>query len=154
MAMSNRPSLSINKNSQAIAKTKPKIRIIHIFAPEVIKTDVGNFRELVQRLTGKPSAEKHCDNKMPTIAPRHQDTTRSNVGLSSDKPKTRSKPDDYQSGERLVMKEQEQVGLCRAETSGGYLGGFSDLECLVSEFAQIPFPLDDTHIHGYEQLQL
>ncbi|KAJ0037582.1 hypothetical protein Pint_24119 [Pistacia integerrima] len=36
-------------------KFKPKIRIIHIFAPQIIKTDVANFRELVQRLTGKPT---------------------------------------------------------------------------------------------------
>ncbi|KAE8689984.1 VQ motif-containing protein 25 [Hibiscus syriacus] len=47
-------SLSIHKDSQTISKAKPKIRIIHIFAPEIIKTDVANFRELVQRLTGKP----------------------------------------------------------------------------------------------------
>ncbi|KAM7265685.1 hypothetical protein ACFE04_003368 [Oxalis oulophora] len=45
---------TLNKNSQMITKPKPKIRIIHIFAPEIIKTDVANFRELVQRLTGKP----------------------------------------------------------------------------------------------------
>ncbi|KAL0739706.1 hypothetical protein Bca4012_081219 [Brassica carinata] len=46
----------MNKNSQVISKIKPKIRIIHIFAPEVIKTDVKNFRSLVQSLTGKPAA--------------------------------------------------------------------------------------------------
>ncbi|KAJ4904220.1 VQ motif-containing protein 18 [Raphanus sativus] len=48
--------VSMNKNSQVISKIKPKIRIIHIFAPEVIKTDVKNFRSLVQSLTGKPAA--------------------------------------------------------------------------------------------------
>lgn len=48
--------VSMNKNSQVISKIKPKIRIIHIFAPEVIKTDVKNFRSLVQNLTGKPAA--------------------------------------------------------------------------------------------------
>uniref|UniRef100_A0A0D9WS61 VQ domain-containing protein n=1 Tax=Leersia perrieri TaxID=77586 RepID=A0A0D9WS61_9ORYZ len=34
-------------------KERPKIKIIHIIAPEIIKTDVANFRDLVQRLTGK-----------------------------------------------------------------------------------------------------
>ncbi|KAF8087839.1 hypothetical protein N665_0565s0025 [Sinapis alba] len=48
--------VSMNKNSQVISKIKPKIRIIHIFAPEVIKTEVKNFRSLVQSLTGKPAA--------------------------------------------------------------------------------------------------
>lgn len=46
---------AMNEYSRStISKVKPKIRIIHIVAPEIIKTDVGNFRELVQRLTGKP----------------------------------------------------------------------------------------------------
>lgn len=37
-------------------QTRPKIKIIHIIAPEIIKTDVAHFRDLVQRLTGKPAA--------------------------------------------------------------------------------------------------
>ncbi|XP_072980330.1 VQ motif-containing protein 25-like isoform X2 [Typha angustifolia] len=47
--------LSVSESSREITKLKPKIRIVHIFAPEIIKTDPANFRELVQRLTGKPS---------------------------------------------------------------------------------------------------
>jgi len=35
---------------------RPKIKIIHIIAPEIIKTDVAHFRDLVQQLTGKPAA--------------------------------------------------------------------------------------------------
>ncbi|KAF7029057.1 hypothetical protein CFC21_040890 [Triticum aestivum] len=35
------------------ATTRPAIRIIHIIAPEIIKTDAANFRDLVQRLTGR-----------------------------------------------------------------------------------------------------
>uniref|UniRef100_A0A803QNZ9 VQ domain-containing protein n=1 Tax=Cannabis sativa TaxID=3483 RepID=A0A803QNZ9_CANSA len=66
------PSLAIHKDSKTISKvssstiintTKPKIRIIHIFAPEIIKTDVANFRELVQRLTGKPTEKDQCCKK-------------------------------------------------------------------------------------------
>ncbi|CAN6236577.1 unnamed protein product [Urochloa humidicola] len=42
--------------SHSIAKAPPrKIRIIHVLAPEIIKTEARHFRELVQRLTGKPS---------------------------------------------------------------------------------------------------
>ncbi|KAL1567290.1 hypothetical protein AAHA92_02783 [Salvia divinorum] len=48
-------SVGIHKNSRTICKEKPKIRIIHIVAPEIIKTDTENFRSLVQRLTGKSS---------------------------------------------------------------------------------------------------
>ncbi|KAK8916832.1 hypothetical protein KSP39_PZI023057 [Platanthera zijinensis] len=38
---------------------KPKIRVVHVFSPEIIKTDPANFRELVQRLTGKPAKKLH-----------------------------------------------------------------------------------------------
>ncbi|XP_047321010.1 VQ motif-containing protein 17-like [Impatiens glandulifera] len=48
-------ALSINDKSIVISKIKPKIRIIHIIAPEIIKTDITNFRDLVQSLTGKSS---------------------------------------------------------------------------------------------------
>ncbi|KAK8496631.1 hypothetical protein V6N13_022953 [Hibiscus sabdariffa] len=40
------------------SKANPKIRIIHVCAREIITTDVANFRELLQRLTGKPPQEK------------------------------------------------------------------------------------------------
>ncbi|KAL1210817.1 VQ motif-containing protein 18 [Cardamine amara subsp. amara] len=58
--------VSMNKNSQVISKIKPKIRIIHIFAPEVIKTDVKNFRSLVQSLTGKQAAGEAKPRKKRT----------------------------------------------------------------------------------------
>ncbi|KAL3516613.1 hypothetical protein ACH5RR_023515 [Cinchona calisaya] len=50
--------LSMHRDSHTISKLKPKIRIIHIVAPEIIKTDVENFRNLVQRLTGKSADQK------------------------------------------------------------------------------------------------
>ncbi|KAL2923846.1 VQ motif-containing protein 18 [Bienertia sinuspersici] len=53
----------MHRDSRVISKIQPKIRIIHIFAPEIIKTDVANFRELVQRLTGKPSPENDVAGK-------------------------------------------------------------------------------------------
>ncbi|CAH8390679.1 unnamed protein product [Eruca vesicaria subsp. sativa] len=53
----------LNKNSQIVTKIKPKIRIIHIFAPEIINTDVKNFRTLVQSLTGKPDITKTSSKK-------------------------------------------------------------------------------------------
>uniref|UniRef100_A0A1J3CRR0 VQ domain-containing protein n=1 Tax=Noccaea caerulescens TaxID=107243 RepID=A0A1J3CRR0_NOCCA len=56
----------MNKNSQIISKIKPKIRIIHIIAPEIINTDVKNFRTLVQSLTGKPEITKIGTKKKTT----------------------------------------------------------------------------------------
>ncbi|KAM0887124.1 hypothetical protein ACQ4PT_029269 [Festuca glaucescens] len=51
------PGTGAHRWSHAIAKGPPrKIRIVHVVEPTVIKTDARQFRELVQRLTGKPSA--------------------------------------------------------------------------------------------------
>ncbi|KZV47222.1 hypothetical protein F511_07645 [Dorcoceras hygrometricum] len=63
--------LALHNESHTISKLKPKIRIIHIVAPEIIKTDVQNFRELVQRLTGKTEERKESGKKrsdFPSVA--------------------------------------------------------------------------------------
>ncbi|KAG0504581.1 hypothetical protein M758_7G159700 [Ceratodon purpureus] len=36
----------------------PTIRVIHIFAPKVIKTDMANFRSTVQKLTGRSTKKR------------------------------------------------------------------------------------------------
>ncbi|KAK1373821.1 VQ domain-containing protein [Heracleum sosnowskyi] len=46
--------LSMQKDSHLILKHK--VRVIHLYEPKIIQTDVSNFREMVQKLTGK-SAE-------------------------------------------------------------------------------------------------
>jgi hypothetical protein len=64
--------ISVHRLSHAaIANKAPprnKIKIVHVLAPEIIKTEARHFRELVQRLTGKPpedassySASGSCD---------------------------------------------------------------------------------------------
>jgi hypothetical protein len=40
------------------ATVKPTIRVIHIFAPKVIKTDMANFRSTVQKLTGRSTKKR------------------------------------------------------------------------------------------------
>ncbi|KAF0893543.1 hypothetical protein E2562_026678 [Oryza meyeriana var. granulata] len=47
------PAVQKGSSDAMVHKERPKIKIIHIIAPEIIKTDVANFRALVQRLTGK-----------------------------------------------------------------------------------------------------
>ncbi|XP_044354524.1 uncharacterized protein [Triticum aestivum] len=56
------------------ATTRPAIRIIHIISPEIIKTDAANFRDLVQRLTGRhhhqnadARADEDDNNKEVTV---------------------------------------------------------------------------------------
>lgn len=46
--------------------TRPKIKIIHIITPEIMKTDVAHFRAFMQRLTGKPAC---CSDVTSTPPP-------------------------------------------------------------------------------------
>ncbi|KAG6495104.1 VQ motif-containing protein 17-like [Zingiber officinale] len=47
----------------SLARTKRKVRIVHIFTPEIIKTDTENFSALVQQLTGKHSKQRRTKLK-------------------------------------------------------------------------------------------
>lgn len=137
------PTLTMHKNSHMIPKPKPKIRIIHIFAPEIIKTDVENFRELVQRLTGKPEQDRQkCSRKRPRRAE-----------FCGEELPAAAKKIEVRSGK--VLKEEE--GMWDGEKSGGFLNGFGDLEFgfvheLGDEFPLLPF--DASHLHGFGEAQL
>ncbi|XVF75904.1 hypothetical protein PTKIN_Ptkin13bG0224000 [Pterospermum kingtungense] len=161
-------ALSIHKDSQTISKAKPKIRIIHIFAPEIIKTDAANFRELVQRLTGKPAQEKGCKRK-PGIARR--DHIQEPAGII-DKPvpvvaaaAAMAKKMELRSGffaagletrERVKEEEGMWSNNINGENSGGFLSGFGDFEGFIQELGEFPLlPLDAaSHMHGFEEAQL
>ncbi|OMO62996.1 VQ motif-containing protein [Corchorus capsularis] len=173
-------SLSLHKDSQTISKAKPKIRIIHIFAPEIIKTDVANFRELVQRLTGKPALEKGCKKKARIgrrdIHIHHQDQPRSTSGGGfCEKPppvvaaaaaaamakKMELRSTGFFAGletrERAVKEEEGTWNNNNGDhNSGGFLTGFGDLDGFIQELGEFPLlPLDASHhMHGFEEAQL
>uniref|UniRef100_A0ACD6A8G6 Uncharacterized protein n=1 Tax=Avena sativa TaxID=4498 RepID=A0ACD6A8G6_AVESA len=48
------------------ASTRPAIKIIHIIPPEIIKIDAANFRDLVQRLTGRRHEQQPADDEDST----------------------------------------------------------------------------------------
>ncbi|KAH9293151.1 hypothetical protein KI387_041642, partial [Taxus chinensis] len=45
------------------SRISPTIRVVHIIAPKIIKTDRDNFRALVQKLTGKHSRRSSRKSK-------------------------------------------------------------------------------------------
>ncbi|KAG0560122.1 hypothetical protein M758_10G151000 [Ceratodon purpureus] len=47
------PAAPYKRDLQSAMHNAPQVRVIHIFAPKVIKTDVANFRATVQKLTGR-----------------------------------------------------------------------------------------------------
>lgn len=62
----------------AVQQQAPSIRVIHIFAPKVIKTDVANFRSTVQRLTGRS-----CKKPSSGGTPRRGDRAKTNITAAS-----------------------------------------------------------------------
>ncbi|KAI3819985.1 hypothetical protein L1987_13840 [Smallanthus sonchifolius] len=104
---STRKQLTMHQDCRIISKIKPKIRIIHIFAPEIIKTDVANFRELVQRLTGKPTEKRKLKARKETCK--------------------RSRFSQEGSEVKEKIKEEDEIWV-GANSGGGFLGGFGDLD--------------------------
>lgn len=154
----------MHKGSQTISKTKPKIRIIHIFAPEIIKTDVENFRELVQKLTGKPSGDQKYCKKARIVAGtgvKEQESISGGISNLSENPRMIGKKMELRNCGFLGLDQtrerlKEEARVCCDESFGGYLGGFSDLEGFISEIGEFPLlPFDGTQImQGFEQPQL
>lgn len=93
----------MNRDSQVISKIKPKPIITHIFAPEIIKTDQANFRELVQRLTGKSSDGK-THKVMKTSS--HRSTQEQRSKNSESEHDVRINPN----GERIKEESEEIFG--------------------------------------------
>ncbi|XP_019155089.1 PREDICTED: VQ motif-containing protein 25 isoform X3 [Ipomoea nil] len=131
-------SLGLNKDSQTISKlVKPKIWIIHIFAPEIIKTDVENFRELVQRLTGKPP-EKQSNSKKRARVPRKLAAESRGVIPAAKKMELRA---GFQlAGLREKIKGEDEI-WSGANSGGGFLGGLPEFDGFMEELNHIPFPI-------------
>ncbi|MED6115101.1 hypothetical protein PIB30_086938, partial [Stylosanthes scabra] len=134
------------KDSHVISKFKPKIRIIHIYAPEIIKTDAANFRELVQRLTGKPEDEgRKVAGKTKSIntAPSKKDTmmrtTKTKKNLLLEEEEDKQVFLNLQNDETMVKNEHEEDLLRRSssklneEKLNGFLDGFSELDGFMEE---------------------
>ncbi|KAJ7949081.1 VQ motif protein, partial [Quillaja saponaria] len=137
--------LSMDKDSHMISKFKPKIRIIHIYAPEIIKTDVANFRELVQRLTGKPADHNDCGcsyrSKRKTT-PRH-----TNLMALYPEPTMNMEVENQLLGLQngvMRIKNEENYETWRTSTTSneklfsGFFDGFSDLDGFIEELSDFP----------------
>jgi hypothetical protein len=110
--------------SHAIAKAPPrKIRIIHVLAPHIIKTEARHFRELVQRLTGKPPQKGSCASSASS--------TGGDASPSPSPSPPTSVSSYHTAGDEglgvaagIEMKEKEQEAETSSSPSGGEGGGF------------------------------
>ncbi|XP_052170466.1 VQ motif-containing protein 25-like [Diospyros lotus] len=165
--------LALHKNSYAVSKLKPKIRIIHIVAPEIIKTDVANFRQLVQRLTGRSSSA--ASDKKPGSP---QETSSTNTTSSEEVVICSAEAAGKNS---IASAESDRIGMRNPEkpeirmkkeslqeiwkgdeinSSNGYsnyMCGFGDMDRLIQDL-QPDYPLlplsSTSHFNMYEGLPL
>ncbi|CAN6837167.1 unnamed protein product [Brassica oleracea] len=130
-------TLAMHKQSYSITKTKPKIRIIHIFAPEIIKTDVANFRELVQSLTGKP--EDHGVSRTKTRRGTHRQVQDM---INMEKPGEVERCDDQGFCSNSEMEDMSMTwngDNDGGELSGGFLNGMGDFGGFIQELGEFPY---------------
>ncbi|GMN55364.1 hypothetical protein TIFTF001_024487 [Ficus carica] len=129
---------------------KPKIRIIHVFAPEIIKTDVANFRQLVQSLTGKGAEQADAKGK------DEEDCDKNRKGFdrsASDQPTSKKTAEQTikrgVDGDRfpaVIKEEVEELWRSSGDdhhkmnnsSATSFLDGFSDLEYgFIDEISEI-----------------
>ncbi|PON69200.1 VQ motif containing protein [Parasponia andersonii] len=131
--------LAMHKDSHMISKLmKPKIRIIHVFAPEIIKTDVANFRELVQSLTGKAASGEAGRQENGSVSSSSNDDSDSRGKMVEKQGEKIPSCMEMRGecGHEKVVKDERQDYMWRSSTSGdhhdhqrvnSFLEGFSDL---------------------------
>lgn len=134
--------LAMHRDSHVISKLKPKVRIIHIFAPEIIKTDVANFRELVQRLTGKPGDDE--------INPKVSSSRSRSWKKKSRKLK---KKDGLLLPSSLMQEEKHKV---EEENENYFLNGFGEFNGFIHDLSS-NYPLataESSHMDTFGDMQL
>ncbi|TMX02540.1 hypothetical protein EJD97_021154 [Solanum chilense] len=141
----------MNRDSHSISKLKPKIRIIHIIAPEIIKTDVENFRDLVQRLTGK--------NATREVKGKKGKKERKKIESQEQQQQQRRQQEEDQQQHMMMMnmlhqsnnyrmKEEESssheegiYGSTIENSSNGFLSGFGSMEGFIQDLGHDQYPL-------------
>ncbi|XP_054813480.1 VQ motif-containing protein 25-like [Prosopis cineraria] len=122
-------------SNMIISKLKPKIRVIHVDAPRIIQTDAANFRDLVQRLTGKPEDDDDDDRRRRRIPPNTKDLTENEeeeddfLGLRNMKRiKHEGEEEDHDEISRTRSKSKSRL-------SGFFDHGFSELDGFIEQLS-------------------
>uniref|UniRef100_A0ACD5WRT6 Uncharacterized protein n=1 Tax=Avena sativa TaxID=4498 RepID=A0ACD5WRT6_AVESA len=120
---SSRPHATVTSRTST---TRPAIKIIHILAPEIIKTDAANFRDLVQRLTGRqqPQPANDDDDESKAVTVTVAPTPSSPVEEKPQKKRLPALADDF-----VVQQENRRKKKikCEVKVEEGWFGG-SDLD--------------------------
>ncbi|ONK70171.1 uncharacterized protein A4U43_C05F31000 [Asparagus officinalis] len=109
-------ALSMSEDSRSISKPNPKIRIVHIIEPEIIKTDAASFKELVQRLTGIPTKGGALKNKARQMIKKEWE-------------------EEEEEEERAEWRLDESLG---GSDNNNYMGGLGDVDGFFQGFDDFP----------------
>ncbi|XP_075510954.1 VQ motif-containing protein 25-like [Primulina tabacum] len=141
--------LALHNDSHTISKLKPKIRIIHIVAPEIIKTDVQNFRELVQRLTGKPEERKESEQKVNDFP-----STAFPSKICGRKPRKNMKLASVPALQmKHLIKESEEI--IWGENPSALLGFLGDVDGFIHDVNGFPLlPFRSSQINTFGEIPL
>ncbi|CAM6126987.1 unnamed protein product [Calypogeia fissa] len=130
------------------------IRVIHIFTPKIIQTDVANFRELVQRLTGNTkrlrssNKSKRSPPRAQQILSKYSNATRIFASSSRVEYSIPRSPDSYLSPPYILdfHKQEEDVKPRITQSSCiDFSCSSSDQSCCSPfPFAEVTSP----HFHG------
>ncbi|XP_031473388.1 VQ motif-containing protein 25-like [Nymphaea colorata] len=127
----------------------PAVRIIHVFSPEIIKTDPANFRELVQKLTGKPTPATSKSTRKSAKKQQQSDIT-------SDGPSSSSSPAavEAETVAAKAVKEEEEEEISWRIDSSSFEQDLGDIDSFVarllhmgsSDFSESSlFPIETDH---------
>ncbi|PIN10572.1 hypothetical protein CDL12_16843 [Handroanthus impetiginosus] len=146
-----RSKLVIHDESRTISKQKPKIRVIHVVAPQIIKTDVKNFRELVQKLTGQPSERR--GNMIKGNGASSQ--------MIQPKPHGSNHKKNIQSASTHVlhnthrMKKESDAILLGGENSNAFLSFLRDVDGSIHDMNEFPlFPFRSAQMNTFSKMPL
>ncbi|KAG1327235.1 VQ motif-containing protein 17-like [Cocos nucifera] len=149
----------MHDNSHAITKLKPKIRIVHIFAPEIIKTEPANFRELVQRLTGKPTKSTTAKKKTLPMTINGEALPRCKrfevVGSQQENENSRGRDGvkrELELEEEEEEEEEEEDVVVEKElrvenNTGGFFQDLGEIDSFLQGLGDLPsLPLRSSHM--------
>ncbi|CAL9055767.1 unnamed protein product [Musa banksii] len=136
--------------SRESKRLKPEIRVVHVNSPEIIKTDAANFRELVQRLTGKPTIgigkkkkkkkkkkkrKTLCMTAQGEVAPRCKP-----VEVMGGQKEKHEEYDGCGEGAKRGSEVEETRELWVEKNSGCFSGKFGEMDSFLQELSDVPLP--------------
>ncbi|RZS00266.1 hypothetical protein BHM03_00029934 [Ensete ventricosum] len=137
--------------SRESKRLKPEIRVVHVSSPVIIKTDAANFREIVQRLTGKPTIGIGKNKKKTKKKKKKKKKTKTLCMTTEGEVPPRGKPVEVMGGQKEKNEEvgcgegakrgsevEETRELWEEKNSACFSGKFGEIDSFLQELSDAP----------------